>query len=103
MGKPIMDRKILGFTIMNKIMLNGGKLSAECFDFDVDLTKTDIVVAYADLQKSVNNHTVLVNPAWLQRKGVEKYVGNCKEFLLSLNDSDDFARISDNGLIDFAF
>ena len=98
----IKDKTTLYSKVMDEYAKYDVELSTEHFDFDVDMEQGDIVYAYARLQNRINADSVLVNPMWLQQEGKERYKGNCKEFLQSLNNSSDFGRIAEGEFIDFA-
>ena len=65
------------------------ELTSALFDFDVEMPKSDILYAYAQIQKDINNDYV-----WLSGNVLDMltnvYSGNCKEYLESLNSKPDF-------------
>ena len=78
------------------------ELTSLFFDFDVDMTKADILFAYAQIQKDINDDYVWVNGDKLAELD-EKYTGNCREYLESLNDEPDFFVRFSEGEINSSF
>lgn len=78
------------------------ELTSLFFDFDVDMTKADILFAYAQIQKDINDDYVWVSGNELAKMN-EKYVGNCREYLESLNDEPDFYVRYSEGEINSSF
>ena len=81
---------------------DNSELTSMFFDFDVDMTKAEILFAYAQIQKDINDDYVWVNGDKLEELK-ERYTGNCREYLKSLNDEPDFFVRYSEGEINSSF
>lgn len=68
---------------------NDSELTGSFFDFDVDMTKADILYTYGAIQCDINDDYIWVNSDELHEL-TERYVGNCRKYLESLNGYTDF-------------
>ncbi len=91
--------------VLSEYMKGDTELNRMFFDFEVQMSVSDILIAYAELQKDINGDDVLrlengkrakkLIPDADRERYETVYSGNCMKFLCSYNGSEEFVRYCD--------
>jgi len=109
----ILSKEALVKRVLNEYYNEDTELNSLYFDFDVKMTKGDILTAYADLQDTINGDVVARYENGEEQEQLipeneadfnTVYEGNCKDFLESFNEGQDrFRRYCDEERLMFVF
>lgn len=98
-------------TVWENYEKDDNELNSFYFDFDVEMKKSDILEAYAELQYEINGDEVVRVENGVKMEDLipddraydEIYSGNLREFLESFIGSKEFIRLNDDEVLDFIF